>query len=80
MSTPVTKKTQGELIAEIETLQGELEALRGEIPGNAGTRSVIREERYRAILNGIDEGYYEVDLEEASPSATRPCAGCWVIH
>jgi two-component system sensor histidine kinase/response regulator len=62
MSTSVTKKTQSELIAEIETLQGELEALRGEIPGNAGTRSVIREERYRAILNGIDEGYYEVDL------------------
>jgi hypothetical protein len=56
MSTPVTKKTQGELIAEIETVQGELEALRGEIPGNAGTRSVIREERYRAESVNQDKG------------------------
>ncbi len=57
------EKTRTELIAEIEALRGELEELRGESPENAPARSVIREERYRAILNGIDEGYYEVDLE-----------------
>ena len=57
------EKTRTELIAEIEALRGELEELRGENPENAPVRSVIREERYRAILNGIDEGYYEVDLE-----------------
>ena len=57
------EKTKAELIAEIEALRGELERLRGESPENAPARSAIREERYRTILNGIDEGYYEVDLE-----------------
>ncbi len=57
------EKTKAELNAEIEALRGELEELRGQNPENAAARSVIREDRYRAILNGIDEGYYEVDLE-----------------
>ena len=54
-------KDQSQLIAEIEALRKELDGLRG--LEDAPARSVIREERYPAILNGIDEGYYEVDLE-----------------
>ena len=75
-----TTKTMAQLIEENERLQAELHALRRPGTESAGPRDILREERYRAILNGIDEGYYEVDLGEASPSATRPCAGCWVIH
>ena len=61
MSMAETKKTQAELIAEIEALRGELEALRGEDPVHSTARNVIREERYRAILNEIEDGFYEVD-------------------
>jgi len=62
MSTAVTKNTQADLMAEIEALRGELEALRGGTPRHSTARNVIREERYRAILDSITEGYYEVDL------------------
>jgi PAS domain S-box-containing protein len=57
-----TEKTTAQLIEENERLQRELNALRrpGTEPG--GPRDILREERYRAILNDIEDGYYEVDL------------------
>ncbi len=57
-----TEQTKAQLIEENERLQRELNALRrpGTEPG--APRDILREERYRAILNDIEDGYYEVDL------------------
>jgi len=57
-----TEKTKAQLIEENERLQRELNALR--LPGTepGAPRDILREERYRAILNDIEDGYYEVDL------------------
>jgi PAS domain S-box-containing protein len=56
------EKTKAQLIEENERLQRELNALSRPETDPAGPRDILREERYRAILNDIEDGYYEVDL------------------
>ena len=58
-----TKRTKAQLLKENDRLRVELDALRPSRTEPAGPRDKLREERYRAILDGITEGYYEVDLE-----------------
>ena len=57
------KRTKAQLLEENDRLRVELGTLRSSNTEPAGPRDEIREERYRAILDGITEGYYEVDLE-----------------
>jgi PAS domain S-box-containing protein len=57
-----TKMTKAKLLEENERLRAELESLRCADAEPASPRDIFREERYRAILYGITEGYYEVDL------------------
>ncbi len=57
-----SEKTRAQLIEENERLRAELDALRLQTSAPAGTRDSLREERYRAILNDIEYGFYEVDL------------------
>ena len=56
------KETTAQLIEENARLRAELDALRCQATASAGPRDILREERYRAVLNDIEEGYYEVDL------------------
>jgi PAS domain S-box-containing protein len=58
-----TKRTKAQLLEENERLRAELESLRCADAEPASPRDAFREERYRAILDGITEGYYEVDLK-----------------
>jgi PAS domain S-box-containing protein len=58
-----TKRTKAQLLEENNRLRAELSTLRCTETEPAGSRDVFREERYRAILDGITEGYFEVDLE-----------------
>jgi two-component system sensor histidine kinase/response regulator len=57
-----TTKTAAQLLEENERLRAELHALRSPETDTASARDILREERYRAILNDIEDGYYEVDL------------------
>jgi PAS domain S-box-containing protein len=57
------EKTKAQLVEENERLRAELSTLRRADNEPAAPRDIFREERYRAILDGITEGYYEVDLE-----------------
>ena len=57
-----TKRTKAQLIEENDRYRAELGT---QLPLEAepvSPRDIFREERYRAILDGITEGYYEVDL------------------
>ena len=56
------EKTKAQLLEENERMRAELDLMRLHVGATAGTRDVLREERYRAILNDIEDGYYEVDL------------------
>ena len=57
-----TKRTKAQLIEENDRFRAELGTLRPVEAEPASPRDIFREERYRAILDGITEGYYEVDL------------------
>jgi PAS domain S-box-containing protein len=57
-----SEKTKAKLVEENERLRAELDAMRLQASAPAGTRDSLREERYRAILNEIEDGFYEVDL------------------
>ena len=57
-----TKWTKAQLLEENERLRAELDVMRLQARAPAGTRDSLREERYRAILNEIEDGFYEVDL------------------
>jgi PAS domain S-box-containing protein len=58
-----TKRTKAQLLKENDRPRAEVGTLHPAETGPASPRDIIREERYRAILDGITEGYYEVDLE-----------------
>ena len=58
-----TKRTKAQLLEENDRLRAELGTLGLTAAEPACPRDDFREERYRAILDGITEGYYEVDLE-----------------
>lgn len=57
-----TKKTEVQLLDENRRLRAELAAMASTAREAASPRDAFREDRYRAILDGITEGYYEVDL------------------
>jgi len=57
-----SEKTKAQVLEENERLRAELDVMRLQRGTPAGTRDSLREERYRAILNEIEEGFYEVDL------------------
>ena len=57
-----TKRTKAQLIEENDRFRAELGTQRPVEAEPASPRDIFREERYRAILDGITEGYYEVDL------------------
>ena len=57
-----TKRTKAHLFEENRRLRAELYAMKGTVQEAVSPRDVFREDRYRAILDGITEGYYEVDL------------------
>ena len=57
-----TKKTKAQLLEENDRPRADAGTLHPAETGPASPRDIIREERYRAILDGITEGYYEVDL------------------
>jgi PAS domain S-box-containing protein len=56
------EKTKTQLLEENERLSAELDAMRLQTGAPADTRDSLREERYHAILNEIEDGFYEVDL------------------
>jgi PAS domain S-box-containing protein len=58
-----TKRTKAQLLEDNDRPRAEVGTLHPAETGPASPRDIIREERYRAILDGITEGYYEVDLE-----------------
>lgn len=58
-----TKRTKAQLLKENDRSRAELDTLHPAETEQASPRDIIREERYRAILDGITEGYFEVDLE-----------------
>lgn len=57
------EETKSRLFEENRRLRAELDAMRLHANAPAGSRDSIREQRYRTILNEIEEGFYEVDLE-----------------
>jgi len=57
-----TEQTKAQVLEENERLRAELEAIRLQAGAPARPRDIFREERYLAILNEIEEGFYEVDL------------------
>lgn len=59
---PDTKNTTALLLEENHRLRAQLDAMVCTEHDAALPRDAFREDRYRAILDGITEGYYEVDL------------------
>ncbi|MCU0554794.1 MAG: PAS domain S-box protein [Syntrophales bacterium] len=60
--TKDTKDTKAQLLEENHRLRAQLDAMVCTEHDAARPRDAFREDRYRAILDGITEGYYEVDL------------------
>ena len=56
------KQTKAQLLEENLKLRARVDAIAANAQEAANPRDVFREDRYRAILDGITEGYYEVDL------------------
>jgi two-component system, sensor histidine kinase and response regulator len=57
-----TKRTNAQLLEENDRLRAKAGTVRTAETGPASPRDIIRGERYRAILDGITEGYYEMEL------------------
>lgn len=57
-------RTQAQLIEEVQELRRQVAALQEEVVARKQTEAALRdsEERYRTILEGMEDSYYEVDL------------------